>query len=275
VPNEVVSVTLRLLSGRTCVARVASDALVIDLKLAVECKFGVPIEQMRLVFQGRQLQEQTALAAAAGEDHIEYFGDGSMGCVYVVLRASSLSTRLNSAADGCVPHPSAPPKFICAIGRGIVTDPVRAADGHIYQRRTIERLIEQRGDRSPQSNGPLLPLWHDVATQAAAAAWLSAHPPPEQHEQRPPDDAAVERELEVVVPGDLANGAVTSVCVIVTLLDDADHVAATLQASLRSVYPGWPVAQTTGRLAFKNTQLEPGIPLWRYGIDTTIMLTAF
>ena len=53
-----------------------------------------------------------------------------------------------SAQDG------SPPEFLCPITMEAMTDPVFAADGHVYDRASIESFLETH-DTSPLTNEPL------------------------------------------------------------------------------------------------------------------------
>ena len=53
-----------------------------------------------------------------------------------------------SAQDG------SPPEFLCPITMEAMTDPVFAADGHVYDRASIESYLETH-DTSPLTNEPL------------------------------------------------------------------------------------------------------------------------
>ena len=53
-----------------------------------------------------------------------------------------------SAQDG------SPPEFLCPITMETMTDPVFAADGHVYDRASIESFLETH-DTSPLTNEPL------------------------------------------------------------------------------------------------------------------------
>ena len=47
-----------------------------------------------------------------------------------------------------------PPEFLCPITMEVMTDPVFAADGHVYDRASIESFLETH-DTSPLTNEPL------------------------------------------------------------------------------------------------------------------------
>ena len=49
------------------------------------------------------------------------------------------------------------PSFVCPIGREVMRDPVVAADGHTYERGSIEEWIQRQGAdaRSPKTNAKL------------------------------------------------------------------------------------------------------------------------
>lgn len=243
-PRDVVHVGVTTLTGSRLDVRVPVDACILDLKFAVECAFSVPHECSRIVFNGNQRGDHIDLAQAG-------ITDGTS--VHIVTRATELSWQLNAAVDGAVPHADAPQHLRCTLCRAVVTDPVRASDGKRYQRATLQKWMDRRGNRSPLTTADLLPLTNDDEVRQEAAAFLASAPP--HIEEQPPSRAILDREIRfsAVLPN--------VVQLPVTGLRLRDDSAALLRN----------IAQVAGlaevRVFFRSVQIEAGVPLWRYGLE--------
>ncbi|KAM7491768.1 hypothetical protein LguiA_034689 [Lonicera macranthoides] len=68
--------------------------------------------------------------------------------------------RLKQVADtaqdlAMMAQPAAPNHFICPILKDVMEDPCVAADGYTYDRKAIEKWLEEESDKSPMTNLPL------------------------------------------------------------------------------------------------------------------------
>ena len=64
----------------------------------------------------------------------------------------------------------------CPITQDVMVDPVRAADGHVYERIDLERWFSAGHETSPLTNAAMsVHVRADVTTRAYCAAWRGGH----------------------------------------------------------------------------------------------------
>ena len=81
-------------------------------------------------------------------------------------------TGADTAADGADPSDQHPDLFVCPISLELMTDPVLTADGHTYQRESIETWLTQH-QTSPLTG---LPLPHrNLVSNFALKAMIAQH----------------------------------------------------------------------------------------------------
>ena len=60
-PASQIQVNVRTLTGETHIIETTTDSLVEDIKFAINEEMGVPMDQQRLIFAGRQLEDQRTM----------------------------------------------------------------------------------------------------------------------------------------------------------------------------------------------------------------------
>ena len=90
--------------------------------------------------------------------------------------SSSSSSSSLLATPSAAPLPDAPDELLCPIKFALFDDPVIAADGHNYERKSIERWLQNHAT-SPKTN-IVLPHKHLIPNhelRARCLAWKESH----------------------------------------------------------------------------------------------------
>jgi len=67
----------------------------------------------------------------------------------------------------------APDALVCPITQEVMTDPVRAADGQVYERAELQQWFDAGRDTSPLTNAPMpTELRADLTMRALCAGWM-------------------------------------------------------------------------------------------------------